>query len=765
MLKSLWSGVSGLQAHQIAMDVESHNIANVNTIGFKYSRANFADMLSQVKRIATAPQGGLGGQNDLSVGLGTSISSTTKIFLQGSMQSTDKNTDMALQGDGFFILSGDRGITQKYSRSGDFVFDANGNLVDNNGMVVQGWLKEIKSSDDTCENEAMFTVVDDTGPISNIQIPPGLTLPAKKSSEITLKANLSNSSTVTNMECIYQLDDMPTHFDSTCCGTTSSFSSVKTLYNSSGKIVQVAEDFGVLFNDKGEAFNLSEDQGIWISYNAATIRDSFATTDTGGNFISSGSIKINGVSINYSGLSATDSYQTNLSKVIGIINQESRRTGVIASIDSTSTGIRFLNRNDDTDGPKKNIIIDTNGSGGFGSFTTTNSRITAFKYLYNENTTDSGSVPPSATNVTRKFTTTDDMREFMMFDANWVKDSGAIQAGLNYIAANPNLVGADAALYDSMSVTVVINQYGRFELTNKADLATGVNDSDSLTLAVTSYSDSSTGITSNVKFAQTFAAMSATVAEGGSVNVQTTAINAAKHASSIDVYDSLGTKHTIRFEFRKIDDAQWRWRAIVPEPGELTGHSVLKKNVFEGGTINFNNDGSLRGYNPPVLQYNPNNGAKTPQIIRLSFGSSSTYDGLTSVDAESTTSNIAQNGFAAGDLLGMRVDATGTILGSFSNGRTIALAKVAVAKFANNAGLQAEGNNLYATSANSGDPIVGGGGTGGRAEIAASTLEMSNVDLSRSLTQLITIQRGYQANSKTITTSDQLLNTLLGLKQ
>jgi len=102
MLKSLSSGVSGLQAHQIAMDVESNNIANVNTVGFKYSRANFSNLLSQVNQIATAPQGDLGGKNSTGVGLGTTISSMTRIDSQGSVQNTDKNTDCAIQGDGFF---------------------------------------------------------------------------------------------------------------------------------------------------------------------------------------------------------------------------------------------------------------------------------------------------------------------------------------------------------------------------------------------------------------------------------------------------------------------------------------------------------------------------------------------------------------------------------------------------------------------------------------------------------------------------------------
>ena len=185
MMRSLWSGVSGLQGHQIAMDVEANNIANVNTAGFKYSRANFSDMLSQTAKIATSPQGELGGKNPMQVGLGTQVNSITKVFKQGSVQTTDINTDLAIQGDGFFIVSPDGGKTYKYTRNGAFSFDALGNFTESNGYIVQGWVRD----PDTGE-------VDPTAPIRNITIPPGLTTPARGTDHITLKANLNSGDTI-----------------------------------------------------------------------------------------------------------------------------------------------------------------------------------------------------------------------------------------------------------------------------------------------------------------------------------------------------------------------------------------------------------------------------------------------------------------------------------------------------------------------------------------------------------------------------------------
>jgi flagellar hook protein FlgE len=721
MLRSLWSGVSGLQAHQIALDVEGNNISNVNTTGFKYSRANFADMLSQTKRIATAPQSSRGGQNELAIGLGAQINSTQKIFMQGSLQTTDKNTDMAIQGDGFFMVSADAGNTYRYTRSGDFNFDANGNLVDNSGYVVQGWLKEITSESDACMSEDLFTEVNTSGPIGNIQIDPGLTLPAKATGEIQLKANLTSGDTIEQMECIYQLDSTAT--------TSADGSTMR--YDSNGDLIQLAEDFGVLFNDDGEAFNLTSGQGIWMSYNTAqvTAAGAAAAGAPGAGSIDFTLSDGSTYTINYNLSDATASATDNANAIATAINQRSEYTGIQAVVTGAgSDTLQLINFNDDTIGTSKNIVVAAASASS--GLTAGQQDITAYQYRYTD--------APNADSASGQFGTTEDLRALIQQDANIEKD------GI-YTAS-------------TASVQVTVNNAGRFEINNQSD---GDTVADSLQIAVTSYSD--TNVSANTRFTSTFAAMNASLSEGSFLT--TTAINAASHYASIEVYDSLGSKHVMEMEFRKTGGAEWSWRAVVPEPGVITGHPDAKNNVFENGTITFNNDGSLRGFNPPTLQYDPQNGSKAPQLIRLEWGTTGKYDGLTSVDMPSSTDNITQNGYGAGDLLQIRTDATGTLLGSFSNGKTVGLAQVAMAKFANNAGLQTEGNNHFSQSGNSGDPIVGTAASGGRGEIAAASLEMSNVDLSRSLTQLIVVQRGFQANSKTVTTSDQILNTLLGLKQ
>jgi flagellar hook protein FlgE len=163
--------------------------------------------------------------------------------------------------------------------------------------------------------------------------------------------------------------------------------------------------------------------------------------------------------------------------------------------------------------------------------------------------------------------------------------------------------------------------------------------------------------------------------------------------------------------------------------------------------------------------FNANNGSDSGQAIQLEFGNLNGFSGLTSFDSPSSTSGQTQDGYPGGDLQDLVVDQSGTIIGVFTNGRSYSLAQVAISKFVNNGGLMHDGGSLFSATANSGDPIIGTPGTGGRGSIQPSSLEMSNVDLSRSLTELIIIQRGYEANSKTIKTSDQMLQTVLGLKQ
>jgi flagellar hook protein FlgE len=697
MMRSLWAGVSGLQAHQTAMDVEGNNIANVNTVGFKYSRTNFADMLSQTSKIATAPQDPLGGRNSLQVGLGASVSSVTHIFSQGSRQTTDKTTDVAIEGDGFFVVSPDNGMTYKYTRAGDFSFDAYGNFVDNNGLIVQGWVKDANDK------------IDSTLPIKSIQIDPGMTIPAKATQNVNLRANLVSGSTTNEYSSIYALD------------SDSLTSADPTLANAAGTN-QSPEDLGSLFDATGKAFNLQDGQGIWASFASAQVTQ--AVTSTG---LTNVDITINGIHI-----AGTIGYNTptvstasrNAGDLADLINKA--KTGVSASASGTS--IVLTNANEEEGDSKKNILLTTNAGDGstLAAITAaTPGATTAFKYQY---TTGSANPATNSTSIgqTKNFHTTEDLRSYMQWQAK-ASSSGAL---------------------------VNVNSDGKYVVSN----ATGSN----LVIQVTSIDGNGT-VNKSPLFTQTFNALEGSLPPGSGTAISQQ-INAAVHASSTDIYDSLGSKHTITYSFRKESQGKWSWSATVPQPADLGG-TAPNQNVFTSGTVQFNSNGSLASVNPQSLSITWNNGSTANQQVNLAFGTPNTFDGLTSFDQKSATGLIGQDGYSGGDLNGVRIDQNGVLIGSFTNGRSLGLAQISMAKFANNEGLMADGGNLFLQSANSGEPTVGAAGSGGRGAVFSSALEMSNVDLSKSLTQLIVIQRGYQANSKTITTSDQMLQVLLQLKQ
>ena len=395
MLRSLFSGISGLRAHQTMLDVTGNNIANVNTAGFKASQTQFQDTLSQVLHNAGGAQAGVGGTNPAQVGLGVRVAGITTNFQQGASQLTNRSTDMMINGDGFFTVR--NGTEQMYSRAGSFNFDAQGQLVAADGSLVQGWAA---AADGT---------IDTTGNLSDLRLP------------------------------------------------------------------------------------------------IATLMGARATTTA--------------------------------------------------------------------------------------AFT--------------------GNVPSDAPDGT------------------------------------------------------VLNR-------------------------------------------------------------------------TIDVFDELGNARTLMVQLSR-SGGTWSVAASDATPADLTATTPL---TFDAAT------GAVTGPTTLVV------GGVTADLSKLTG-----FAGITSVEAAS------QNGQEAGSLQSFALNADGVLMGSFSNGLKQAIGQIALSSFANPTGLQKAGASLYRTSVNSGDAMIGTAGTGGRGSLSGGALEMSNVDLSSEFTNLIVAQRGFQANSRVITTSDELLQELVNLKR
>ncbi len=851
MMRSLWSGVSGLQAHQVAMDVEGNNISNVNTTGFKYSRADFGTMFSQTVKIATAPTDGRGGSNPLQIGLGVSVSSTTRIHSQGSVQTTDKNTDVAINGDGFFMVSDDGGLTNYLTRSGDFKLDAYGNFVNNAGFVVQGW--NINWDDQT---------IDSSRSPKNIFIDPGMHIPAAKSTEVAIKANLNSGLNIgTSSTNLYGLDSVHGYNTKTNKTEDENDTGTTQFYTTSKNSVEVTEkgvDAGSLFNASGTGLNLRDGQGIWVSYADAkyTINttgtafdENNKTTQGDPNGVIFWGNKDNKVTldITINGVKIQNQEIQSLDDAIAYINTFTAPTdtrdgtGVKAVKKSDGTGFELVNDNaDGTTDNMKNIDLVVNkantagelhtltytAAAGTDKFTATlrkntgNSNwiaddkangtatervqvITAHKYIYSSNPVtlppmynpDGGPgyvagtpntnrpTDPASANYwdalhgglmntdARVFRTTEDLRELLQRDARY---------GVDY-----NGSGKDTAVDINdinQSVKVVVNSSGHFAISNANEDSTvpagaGVNNGAAQSIAaknmsfnITAYSNKEGTVSTNDAFTAIFKAWDGPLVTGGSIK-ESEQLKLSAFSAGLEIYDSLGSKHTLEVQFVKQSTTQdggneWQMIIRVPEPAEINTTGEGPTNIIVG-SARFNNDGSLASYTPKTISFSPNNGAAPNQQIKLSFGTSGSNDGLVSSNSASTLTGQATDGYTSGNLKpdAIRVDDKGNILGEFTNGKTFAVAKIAMASVANNSGLEEIGGNLFKITANSGNIVVGEAGTGGRGEMKTAALEMSNVDLSRSLTELIIIQRGYQANSKTISTSDQMLQTLIQLKQ
>jgi len=219
------------------------------------------------------------------------------------------------------------------------------------------------------------------------------------------------------------------------------------------------------------------------------------------------------------------------------------------------------------------------------------------------------------------------------------------------------------------------------------------------------------------------------------------------------VYDSKGQEYIVTIELTKNDENKWTWELVTVE--DSAGRDIGAGT--QTGVINFNNDGTYQGVDNNTISFEPVGSGQVN--ITLDFSK------LTQYGSDHDAAVESQDGYKSGVLDSYTIDQNGNIIGVFSNGVTRILGQIALARFANPAGLLKEGNSLYSITSNSGSPLVGTANSGGFGSIKPGSLEMSNVDLSTEFTDMIITQRGFQANSRVITASDEMLQELVNLKR
>ncbi len=284
-----------------------------------------------------------------------------------------------------------------------------------------------------------------------------------------------------------------------------------------------------------------------------------------------------------------------------------------------------------------------------------------------------------------------------------------------------------------------------------------INNSGSTDIAISIIS----GSQPEAKFDTIMENLSGTAVNGQTVSTQP--FYAATHSVHAYFYDASGSKHLLDIDFRRASDTAWNWQADLGDTsGTLAGNS---------GSIEFNPDGTmLETTSSPTINYTPS-GSNTAQSIMLNLWNTdsgafegNTTSGLTSFAIDSATTSLSIDGNSAGSLNNVQTDSNGNINGVYSNGKTVPIAKIAIATFQNNQGLSKAGNSLFSQTVNSGAPNIGISGVS-RGTILPGKLEASNVDLSSELVAMLTSQRSFQANSKSITTADSMLQTAIQLKR
>lgn len=240
--------------------------------------------------------------------------------------------------------------------------------------------------------------------------------------------------------------------------------------------------------------------------------------------------------------------------------------------------------------------------------------------------------------------------------------------------------------------------------------------------------------------------------------------NTSNFSTTMTIYDSMGAAHDIDVHYVNLGGGVWEWHAVT-DGANVDGGTPGVPFEFGSGTLDFDGGGNLINVTGSPVTFDPA-GLAPAQTIALDMGDPlNGVVGVTQFAAPSATTFLSQDGHTAGTLAGVKIDESGNIIGSFTNGETRTLAQIAIADFPAPDQLQRVGGNRYRGMADAGEPNIGSPGTGGRGTLVQGALEQSNVDLASELIRMIIVQRAFQANSKTLTTADQMVAELVQIKR
>lgn len=712
MVRSLYSGISGLRNHQVGLDVTGNNIANVNSVGFKSGRVTFKESMSQLLKGPSRPPGDAGGTNPMQVGLGMGIGSIDTILTQGNLQSTGQITDLALEGQAYFAYSNGEGVF--YSRNGGLQFDSNGKIVSpTNGFVLQG----------------MMAAPDGTYPIGShigdLRIPFGEKAPAHATSQVGFACNLDSDSEGlgTVLHTNRYLANVADH-GTTLPSPLGDGDYLTGIYNSTGNSLgMIAGDTlsisaydagGTLYTANRSvtatttlADLVGDINGVLSALSGGALAGAATITANGEiNVNTSGVVDVNNLTVR-SSRPGSNSYVSNAfsfgasipaSNVAGV-NSDALRAAAI----STDIIDNLYDASGQVLGFENGDIVNINGAVGGNTAATR---------------------PVVYSNVMTMQNLLDEIQSAFSLPRN----DGTMQ---NNLSVSLNGANTEDRIPDG-SIVVRGQQEEAFTLSNVSIAAI---NSDNDAIAPTRFT-----------------------ANAGMTEIQA-ARDTGQQSTSIVVYDESGDAHTMTTTFTHSGQpGTWLWRVTMDG-----GEAIVGGNT---GRITFGQDGSPSSFtfddNSTTFRFDPMNGSNEVDVT-MNVGSPGSFRGITQFRSPSTTAARDQNGYPMGKLQEVSIDEYGDIKGIYTNGVSKSIGRIYLAEFKNPAGLLKMNDSMFGKSNNTGEAVMLQAGVGTATKIKPGALEMSNVELATEFTNMITIQRGYQANARVITTSDSMLQELVQL--
>lgn len=791
MMRSLYSGVSGLKNHQTRMDVIGNNIANVNTAGFKGSRVTFQDMLSQTITGASSPQGNKGGTNPQQIGLGMTVASIDTVFTDGSVQSTGKNTDLCISGNGFFVMSD--GAKEYYTRNGAFEFDSQGNYVlPGSGLNVKGWIADANGN------------VSTSGPLTNIVVPSGQTMAAVATTKAEASGNLSAEAPVGYIytmkataakamavgdsvydakgnvmgtvtvagaaggEFTFKTKDVattpPTQIFDSATHALGALTTTKTnsIYEVKMTVAGLKPQVGDSVYDAtgtnviGKVTVAAVTSGGEFTFETDSIENAPTVGAVGATKITSNSIKnsIYTVTATIPAGGTTPGVGDDVYDATGV-----NVIGKVATVDTGAGTFTFKTTTDATN-PPSGAIRTTAGTAGNTGTITGSSVATSH---YNVKATVAGATPQvgdivydsTGTNPIGKVTiaATSPGGSFTFeTTASMVAAPTAVKMG-----GNATITGNDIK---SSSYTMTGTALHDMKVGDSIYDSTGTTVIGTVTVAAEAGKEF-TFVTNSITGTPPVAPVSVNDGKGTPANeITVDPANIVSKAGgekntkliSFAAYDSQGIKHTISGNLVKSATNEWIFTPTSPADSGATvsTNDIVIKFDANGNFLSGSGAVTITPVDPPL--------GSSVLTVSLDFSGMKQYAGETNVSVE-------KDGNAAGVLDSVSTDSSGMIVGSFSNGMKKNLAQVALATFNNPAGLTKEGSSLFSKSNNSGEVKISTAGSGGAGTLTPSAIEMSNVNLSDQFSDMIVTQRGFQSNSKIITVSDEMIETLVNMKR